>query len=36
MNKYLVAPSIKKIGANTVQIESVETRVGVATSLADL
>ena len=36
INKYFVAPSIKKIGANTVQIDNVETSVGVATSAADL
>ena len=36
MNKYLVEPSIKKIGANTIQIESVETKVGTATSVDDL
>ena len=36
MNKYFVEPSIRNIGANTVQIERVETRVGAATSAADL
>ena len=36
INKYFVEPSIKNIGANTVQIDNVETNVGDATSAADL
>ena len=36
IKRYFVAPSIKNIGAKTVHIESVDTKVGVATSAVDL